>query len=384
MELGLPYQDPRCYQYKPTPHKKIVSEEEAERIVEYVMSTPKTRRQSAVQLIKEMDLKGVKTDRYGREMLMSESCFKQVMYDNGIGRGVAGWKTDLSDEHRQNRLLFAQKYRHFDWKRRGISSDEAKIKEAEHYNKKVWRTPGEELSVNVINRSEQSHNKAMGQISARIGHEYKSKLVFLWPETEEEKQEAAAELKAENENRVNWNALLFAVNQEVREQEEIAAGRKKSGPKPQYKVFKKNQLLTRGDRSNGGMDWYIYFNRVLKVDAFPELKQLQQQGRDPVMIEDNAGNHTACDEFWGIYKLRKFNDWPAKSPDLNPIEKAWAWCRQWLRDNDMVFNNRREAMRGWRSAWKALPQPLINQWFEEMEDLLNKVIEHDGNNDFQA
>ena len=179
MELGLPIIDSRCYEYKPTSHAKAVTPEEVERIVEYVMSTPETRKKSALVLIKEMDLKGLKHDRYGREMLLSESCFKQIMYDAGYGRGIAGWKTDLDDEHRQKRLLFAQKYRYFDWKRRGISSDEAKIKEAEHYNKKVWRAPGEELSVNVINRSEQSHNKAMGQISARIGHDFKSKLVFL-------------------------------------------------------------------------------------------------------------------------------------------------------------------------------------------------------------
>ena len=383
MELGLSYQNFRCYQYKPISHKKIVSKEKVERIVKYVMSTLKTRRQSVVQLIKKMNLKNVKIDKYEREMLMSESCFKQIMYDNDIERDVADWKIDLSDEHRQNRLLFAQKYRHFDWKRRDISSDETKIKKIEHYNKKMWKISDEELSINVINRSKQSHNKTMRQISARIEHEYKFKLIFLWLETEEKKQKATIELKIENENRINWNALLFAINQKIKKQKEIAADRKKSESKSQYKMFKKNQLFTREDRSNEDMNWYIYFNRVLKIDAFSELKQLQQQNRDSIMIEDNAKNHIACDEFWNIYKLRKFNDWSAKSFDLNPIEKTWASCRQWLRDNDMMFNNRREAMREWRSIWKILSQSLINQWFEEMKNLLNKIIEHDDNNDFQ-
>ena len=122
----------------------------------------------------------------------------------------------------------------------------------------------------------------------------------------------------------------------------------------------------------------------MEFDAFPELIKLQQQGRDPVMIEDGAGNHSANDEWWGIYGLKRFKDWPSKSPDLNPIERAWAWCRQYLRDRDMVFNNRKEAIRGWRKAWKALPQPLINQWFEDMPALLRKVIEHHGDNNFQG
>ena len=93
-----------------------------------------------------------------------------------------------------------------------------------------------------------------------------------------------------------WNALMFAINQQLREQEELDAGRKKSGSKSQYAVFKRNQKLIRGDRSNGGVDWYIYFKRVLEAMAFSELRKLQKKGRDPVMIEDNAGNHTANDE----------------------------------------------------------------------------------------
>ena len=114
MKLQLPLIDSRCYEYKSTPHARAVTNEEIERIVEYVMSTSENRKKSALVLIQEMDLKGLKHDRYERQLPLSESCFKQIMYDSGYGRGIAGWKTDLDDIHKQNRLDFARKYRTFD------------------------------------------------------------------------------------------------------------------------------------------------------------------------------------------------------------------------------------------------------------------------------
>ncbi|CAF9941302.1 MAG: hypothetical protein HETSPECPRED_003044 [Heterodermia speciosa] len=110
LKLQVPLNNPRCYEYKITPHAKLVTQKKAERIVKKIISTTENRRKSAVQHIKEMNLKDLKYDRYG---------------------------TDLNDEHKRKRLNFALKYKDFDWKRRCVSSDEAKIKEKEHYNKKV-------------------------------------------------------------------------------------------------------------------------------------------------------------------------------------------------------------------------------------------------------
>lgn len=384
LKLQVPLNNPRCYEYKITPHAKLVTQKKAERIVKKIISTTENRRKSAVQHIKEMNLKDLKYDRYGVQQPMSESCFKQLMYDAEYGHDVADWKTDLNDEHKRKRLNFALKYKDFDWKRRCVSSDEAKIKEKEHYNKKVWRAPDKKLSVNVINKKKQSHSKAMNQISERIGYNYKSKLVFLWEETAEEKRLAAAELNEKNEDRLRWNALMFAVNQAAKKQQKKTADRKKPNKKPRYDVFKKNELLTREDRSNESVDWFIYFKRVLKAEAFSDLTKLLREERDPVMIEDEAGNHTANNEWWGICGLHKFLNWPAKSPDLNPVEKAWAWCRQYLRDRNTIFNNRQKAIRGWKAVWRALPQETINDWIKKMPNVLQKIIDHEGDNDFQS
>ena len=271
MKFELFIIDFRCYEYKFTSHVKTITNEQIERIVEYVMSILKIRKMIALKFIKEMNLKNLKHDKYERELSLSKFCFKQIMYDFEYDREITDWKIDLNDKHRQNRFFFAQKYRHFDWKRRNISFDEIKIKKIEHYNKKMWKILNEKLSVNVINKSKQSHNKIMKQISVRIEYKYKFKLMFFWFETKKKKQKATIDLKSKNENRINWNALLFAINQKIKQQEKTIVDRKKFERKFQYEMFKRNQLFIRENRSNENMNWYIYFNRVLKIDAFSEL-----------------------------------------------------------------------------------------------------------------
>ena len=40
--------------------------------------------------------------------------------------------------------------------------------------------------------------------------------------------------------------------------------------------------------------------------------------------------------------LGRCPDWPPRSPDLNPIEKAWGWCRRYLQNKQFVAHNREE------------------------------------------
>ena len=113
---------------------------------------------------------------------------------------------------------------------------------------------GEELNPNVVNRKAQSHSKALGNVSEAIGYNFKSRLIFLYEETETEKKEAKELIDKENQGRGPWNYLNFAVNTAARGQEEEKAGRKKPGPKPSVDTYQKDQRLSRGDRAAGGMD----------------------------------------------------------------------------------------------------------------------------------
>lgn len=164
---------------------KYPSEEEAQRIFEYTISTPENRPKTALQIINELQIPGIKKGK-----LLSVFKFQQIMFDRGYGRGFRGWKTILDDEHKEKRLAFGHKYEHFDWVSRGVSTDEAKASKAEPDRGKSWRAPGEELSSNVIGRKNLDYDKTMCQISAQIAHGFKSKLIFVYTETDTEKEEA--------------------------------------------------------------------------------------------------------------------------------------------------------------------------------------------------
>ena len=81
---------------------------------------------------------------------ISESKFKQVMYNHNYKREACEWKLFLKSEHRVNRVVFTVKNKDFNWVKWAISSNEAKMKTVKHYIKKVWRKSEEKLSSNVI------------------------------------------------------------------------------------------------------------------------------------------------------------------------------------------------------------------------------------------
>ena len=59
---------------------------------------------------------------------------------------------------------------------------------------------------------------------------------------------------------------------------------------------------------------------------------------NPIFMQDNAPIHTACNVkmFLQGHEIPCL-DWPAQSPDLNPIVNAWHYIEQQLR-NDNIRN----------------------------------------------
>jgi len=87
--------------------------------------------------------------------------------------------------------------------------------------------------------------------------------------------------------------------------------------------FPDPELKTRKVDRKGGIDWYIYRERILNPLFYPftagAIAEFPE--RNIMIMEDNAPAHVHHYheipwERWGFAKMI----WPANSPDLNPIE----------------------------------------------------------------
>jgi transposase len=98
-------------------------------------------------------------------------------------------------------------------------------------------------------------------------------------------------------------------------------------------------------------------------------------------IQDNASIHRSrVSMAWLRTKGISVTDWPAHSPDLNPIEHCWAWMKSYLRRNWPDQSNllRNEAdiaefERRIRLAWEAIPQDVVDRLIDSMPRRLRAV-----------
>ena len=92
-------------------------------------------------------------------------------------------------------------------------------------------------------------------------------------------------------------------------------------------------LKERGKGRKGGIDWFIYRERIQTPLLYPFAIAAQAARPGIVIMEDNAPAHinyyhNATREQLGLRKLA----WSASSPDLNPIEAIWTEMKDWIKE----------------------------------------------------
>ena len=122
----------------------------------------------------------------------------------------------------------------------------------------------------------------------------------------------------------------------------------------------------RGKRLKGGIDWARYKN-MCEQKLYPFYREMEKQGRNVVVIEDGAGPHRAK-AMIRHHQLRgiKIADWPASSPDLNPIERVWLYVRGMLAKREVYPKTKEEMKRAWVEEWNKIPVSLVNKFFEDV------------------
>uniref|UniRef100_UPI001651CFA5 transposase n=1 Tax=Paenibacillus tengchongensis TaxID=2608684 RepID=UPI001651CFA5 len=94
----------------------------------------------------------------------------------------------------------------------------------------------------------------------------------------------------------------------------------------------------------------------------------------------NATSHTARDtvNFLRANNIAFINDWPAKSPDLNPIEHLWDNLDQRVRRRPIPPSNVIQLRQALIQEWNNIPQAEINTLIRSMRQRCQAVLHAEG------
>lgn len=124
-------------------------------------------------------------------------------------------------------------------------------------------------------------------------------------------------------------------------------------------------------RINGRMDQHVYkgiLENVMEPYSFAHMPISY------VFQHDNDPQHTSrIVKQWFADTKTNVLDWPAQSPDLNPIENLWADVERGLRtkNSDELFQNI-------KAVWEGIPPSRCRVLVESLQKRLVAVIEKGG------
>ena len=119
-------------------------------------------------------------------------------------------------------------------------------------------------------------------------------------------------------------------------------------------------------RIDGTMDSNLYIDTLAKY-FLPWIQPLVEQDADLIFQQDNASIHTSAYSKWwmdshGFHVL----DWPAQSPDFNPIENLWDIVDTRVRKRRVKPINIDELAAAVEEEWNSLPIKTIHNLIESI------------------
>lgn len=126
------------------------------------------------------------------------------------------------------------------------------------------------------------------------------------------------------------------------------------------------------------MNAEFYVENILQEHVMPYAPFI---GPDFVFMQDNARPHVArvCIEYLNEVRIEVMN-WPARSPDLNPIEHLWDTIKRAVRRYLPAPQNLQQLEYVARHEWENVPQPVIENLIRSMPRRIQAVIRAGGGN----
>jgi hypothetical protein len=98
-----------------------------------------------------------------------------------------------------------------------------------------------------------------------------------------------------------------------------------------------------------------------------------------IFQQDNAAIHTSrLTKAWFSERNMTVLDWPAKSPDLNPIENMWGVLARRVYAGGRQFQSRKELIRVILREWEGIEPLLIKNLIVSMPKRVGSVLELQG------
>lgn len=119
-----------------------------------------------------------------------------------------------------------------------------------------------------------------------------------------------------------------------------------------------------------------YIERVIRPHVIPFS---QRVGSDFILINDNGRPHTARATKAALAQANiTVLPWPARSPDLNPIEYLWDQLKRRLKEQFTSIHNQQQLINALKICWEAIPQKNVTHLVESMPERLNECVRSRG------
>ena len=128
---------------------------------------------------------------------------------------------------------------------------------------------------------------------------------------------------------------------------------------------------------DGNLNAQRYRDEILARHVIPMFQNIANIN---LFQQDNATSHTARDtvNFPRTNNIAFINDWPAKSPDLNPIEHLWDNLDQRIRRRRIPPSNINDLTQALIQEWNNIPQAEINTLVGSMRQRCQAVLHAQG------
>ena len=130
---------------------------------------------------------------------------------------------------------------------------------------------------------------------------------------------------------------------------------------------------------DGRMNGEKYMQDVSKTAVLPKLRQLTQEHQKYYYMHDGAPCHRSkLVKNWLQKNRIPMLDWPACSPDLNPIENLWLQLKQAINNRLEVAKNAADLQRIIQEEWHRLDRSCVKGLVESMPQRMQACIKVKG------